>query len=230
MNKICIITGAWKRHKVLAAALGNWLSHHAVEVVVAYSPGDPQVERTLRTYGVRTVKVANRLGEKFNAATRAARQVQADYYLHMGSDDLVDDALWAHYANYQGTHMGLLDWYFHYLPTGATRYWPGYTGAREGEPIGAGKLVRRDVMEAIGWQPFDAKRPNALDYDQHHKLTTVAGPADLFRLRDLDAVGVDLKDDQNLTSWPRILPTTEACTPLAGLAPTIWNDIHHLSA
>lgn len=228
MNRIAVITGCWRRAEVVEACVRSWQALGAVEVVAAYTPGDAKAKAVLDACGARTVEAPNRLAIKFNAATLAAKEVYVDYFLHMGSDDLVCSKLWAAYQTYTGKHMALTDWYFHNLPTNETRYWPGYAGPRAGEPIGAGKLIRRDVMERIKWKPFTDSRDGALDFDQHHKLVAADAPPDCFRLKDLDAVGVDLKGPDNATPWKRILPLTEPCQDLSELDATIWGQMKHL--
>lgn len=226
--RIGIITGCWQRHAVLQACLNNWTELGAVEIIAAYSPEDVKGGRILRDHGCRTVSAPNHLAEKFNAATRLASETTCDYFLHMGADDMVDGALWEAYNRFTGNHMALTDWYFHNVPTNETRYWPGYVGPRAGEPIGAGKLVSRDALEAIGWEPFINNRDNSLDFDQHHKLKAAGMDAECFRLRDIGGIGLDVKDAMNKTPWRKILPVSHYCNHLSETSPYLWANIKEL--
>lgn len=226
--KIGIITGCWQRHGVLQAALDNWSELGAAEIIAAYTMADRASMKMLKANGCRIIEAPNLLATKFNAATRLAKQTDCDYFLHMGADDLIDPVLWDAYNRYVGDYMALTDWYFHHLPTNETRYWPGYVGPRQGEPIGAGKLVSREAMERIQWRPFIEGRNNALDHDQHHRLKGAGVKCDTFRLKDLGAVGVDLKDPANATPWSRIVPLTHREEHLSTLSPYLWDSINHL--
>lgn len=218
-NRICIITACWKRPKVLRAALDNWRTLGVDHIVCAHSPGDRWAPRILKQFDAVPVEAPNKLGVKFNAASLAAKDIDADYYLHMGADDLFDQKVMFFYRHYNGPHMGFVDYYFHHLPTGATRYWPGYAGERYNEPIGAGKLVHRSIMEKIGWTPFTAGRDKSLDHDQHVKLSAVA-QGDLVSIRTL-GVSIDLKDENSATAWDKIDHVTDTAAPLRELSPFI---------
>lgn len=227
--RIGIITACWGRHAILQAAINNWRDLGAHEIIAAYTMSDRASRKILEAAGARIVQAPNQLAVKFNAATKAAKLTDCDYFLHMGSDDLVDQTLWGHYQAYQGDHMALTDWYFHNTPTGETRYWGGYVGPRAGEPIGAGKLVSREAMDRIRWTPFIDGRDNSLDHDQHNKLRHAGVQCDAYRLKDLGCVGVDLKNEENATPWKRIVPLTEPCQPLSQLSPyinTFTHDLH----
>ena len=226
--KIGIITGCWQRHEVLLAALNNWTELGAAEIIVAFTKEDRMSDRILKQHGCRTVVAPNRLAEKFNAATLAAKHSDCDYFLHMGADDLVDGILWEAYQRYTGHHMALTDWYFHHLPTNETRYWPGYEGPRKGEPIGAGKLVSREALQAIRWTPFIEGRNNALDFDQHQKLKAAGYGPECYRLMDIGGIGVDLKDEANATPWKKIIPVTTPAAHLSVSSPYLWASVQHL--
>lgn len=227
--RIGIITACWKRHAILQAAISNWIDLGAHEIICAYTQEDRTSRKILGAAGARIVEAPNRLAVKFNAATKAAKATDCDYFLHMGSDDLIDRPLWEFYQQYQGDHMALTDWYFHNVPTSETRYWAGYFGPRAGEPIGAGKLVSREALDRIGWRPFIDGRDNALDYDQHNRLRQAGVRCDSYRLKDLGCVGVDLKNEENATPWKRIVPLTQPEQHLSTLSPylnSFTNDLY----
>jgi len=42
-------------------------------------------------------------------------------------------------------------------------YWKGYENYRKGEPVGGGRLIRRDYLDRVNWNPFDPKFYKNLD-------------------------------------------------------------------
>lgn len=223
--KIGVITACWQRHDVLRACLNNWRALGAAEIIAVYSPGDKRSGEILKAHGCIFAQAENKLATKFNLASNLARDTDCDYFLHMGADDMIDPVVWDAYQSFKGDHMAFTDWYFHHIPTNQTRYWPGYVGAREGEPIGAGKLVSRDAMKAIGWTPFIYGRDRALDFDQHHKLANAGMGVTCYRLKDIGGIGVDLKDALNATPWTVIVPLTEPSEHLSTASPYLWQNI-----
>lgn len=198
---ICIISACWQRPEVTAA----FIRHHQsltpapAGIIMAGSPADGH--QMVDFAGVNYFRVPNVLAAKWNAAVLAAREVDADHYLFMGSDDFMDQAMWTHYSAFMGHHLSLLDLYFHHAASDATLYWPGYVGPRRGEPIGAAKLVRRDVLDLIDWQPFTERRNAALDYDMHRKIRGAGATIDVVRMEATGGICVDLKGSISATPW-----------------------------
>lgn len=219
---ICIISACWQRPRVTA----SFLRHHKgldpapVGIIMAGSPGDGHegVDFT----GVHYFQVPNVMGAKWNAAVQAAKAVDADHYLFMGSDDFMDQAMWSHYNTYTGQHLALLDLFFHDGLTDQTIYWPGYVGPRRKEPIGAAKLVRRDVLDVIDWRPFRERRNAALDYDMHRNIRSIGAVVDVVPMSATGGICVDLKGPDNATSWRTI-----TMQPRVRMMPEGWmRDTH----
>ena len=197
---ICIVSACWKRPEVTRAFIRHHMSLTPAPagIIMAGSPGDGHegVDFT----GVNYFHTPNVLGAKWNAAIRAAREVEATHYIYMGSDDFLDQAMWDYFQRYTGHYIGLLDLYFHDAATERTLYWPGYVGPRRLEPIGCGKVISREAMERIGWEPFGDARNRTVDYDQHHKLLRSGVTCDRVRMRSTGGICVDLKTGINMNS------------------------------
>lgn len=54
-------------------------------------------------------------------------------------------------------------------------YWKGYTNEREGEPVGGGRLIRRDYLDRVNWTPFDPKLDKNLDFSMMEKTNSFKG-------------------------------------------------------
>jgi hypothetical protein len=205
---IAIITACWKRPETFNAFLLHTLSLNPapVAIVCAGSPGD-ECEDIARGHGIRYEQVPNEMGLKWNHVVGMASKVKATHYLFMGSDDMMDQPMWEYYQSYQGQHLSLRDLFFYDGPTQSLVYWPGYIGRRAGEPIGAAKLVRRDVLAALHWKPFDPRpeRWNALDYDMHMAIRALGVKVKVVRMSDTGGVCLDVKDAGSCTPWDKIL-------------------------
>jgi hypothetical protein len=204
---IAIITACWRRPAVFRMFLHQCraLQPQPVAIVCAGSPGD-QCAALAQEYGITYQSVPNEMGPKWNHAVAMASGLeQATHFLFMGSDDIMDQRMWEYYQAYTGAHLGLLDLCFADLLTKRVAYWPGYVGRRAGEPIGAAKLVRADVLDALGWEPFPPNRPNALDGDMHARVLQAGFTVDTVRMSDTGGLCMDIKDRHSLTPWATIL-------------------------
>ena len=136
------------------------------------------------------------LGEKWNAGFLCAKQFDPDFYLYVGSSDWVSDnwldVMLPVAENYELT--GVLDFYELHLvydyPFKRRQdynreevnrsfkgrklgHWNGYSGERKGEPIGIGRILRRDFVKRIGHKPFDDSLVKNLDNSMYRKTENV---------------------------------------------------------
>jgi len=110
------------------------------------------------------------LGAKWQFGIDFLRNLKPDInaYLHTGSDEwLTDnyctvgmDALNADDANGM---VGVRGYYVYDIETKRMIYWPGYANERKNEPIGAGRLISRQTLEALNWGLVDTTLDSGLD-------------------------------------------------------------------
>lgn len=220
---IVVITACWKRPEVFRVFLQNMAALKPAPVVVcAGSPGDG-CEQLAREFGVVYEQVPNQLATKWNHAIAMGLQVPAAYYLLMGADDLMDQRCWNYYQRYRGQHLALLDYYFFNPAAKQTLHWPGYTTVlRKGEPIGAAKLLRADVLRMIH-PPFDVRRPMALDFDMHRRVRSLAVRVDVVPMKETGGISLDVKTAHNLTPWSTIKAQPGMRkADLRTLSPQLW--------
>lgn len=196
---ITIVTAAWQRPKRLELCLMNWKALNPMPVIlVATSPNDDETVRLCQRYGALHFTCPNEpLGAKWNNATQTAgRQHPSDYYLILGSDDLISQKLWDYYNSYSGDYTGLLDFYFHNLTDKRTLHWKGFDHRHKshiGEPIGAGKLISHQALERTGFRPFNDKLSRTLDYQVHRSLIDTGSVCNPISLTQIGGVAMDLK-------------------------------------
>jgi hypothetical protein len=119
-----------------------------------------------------------------------------------GSDDLISQTQWEYYSNYKGQYLGLLDYYFFNISDGRMIYWGGYKfKPRIGEPIGAGKLIRKDVVNLMGGLLFSEKSLQPDEHDTHNKAIEIGVKMDLVSCKETGGIGIDIKSPGSITRF-----------------------------
>ena len=109
------------------------------------------------------------LGEKWQKSVELIRDAgDAEAILILGSANFICNDWVETLMNepYQAVGVRGL-FFFDIRPRNATRlyYWPGYTGPnRKGEPIGTGRIIKRELLDKIGWEVYDRDWNSSLDY------------------------------------------------------------------
>lgn len=209
MNKITIYTCAWKRPQILDLCLKNWTGlKPRPHIVVIGSVGD-ECEEVAEKWGVDYCQRPNKpLGNKFNEGCRRAKDT-ADYYMIMGSDDLISQKMWDFYQKFEGDFLGLLDYYFYDTRKKALILWNGYPELKNGNskhskfgrPIGAAKMLSHKAMEAINWEPFKPDREVSLDHDVDNKIIAAGIKMTCVRQPETGGMSLDLKSGFNMHSF-----------------------------
>ncbi len=160
MTKIGIFTCVWNRLKVTEYMYSYYLKLRRhfkgeieIKLFVGGSEGD--VSRDMaRRYKAHYVELPNNpLSHKFDNCLRSAWWWDPDGMIAIGSDDLLSYELIRIYDKYlqkaPSQPLGVLDCYL--IWPDRLSYWPGYKNHRKGEPLGAGKLFPRKVLDTIEW-------------------------------------------------------------------------------
>jgi len=215
MNKITIYTCAWKRPRILDITLENWTNlKPKPHIVVCGSQGDGCQEIAEKWNCDYFQRPNKPLGNKFNESARRAKDT-ADYYMIMGSDDLMSQKMWDFYQNYEGDFLGLRDYYFYEMKTGRLVFWQGYPEiqrgqakhSKHGRPIGAAKMLSHKAMTAIGWEPFKPDRDVSLDHDVDNKIIKTGLKMDCLKHEEVGGMSLDLKSGFNMHSF-KVFPNS----------------------
>ena len=121
---------------------------------------------------VHSTQAPNEIQLKAQRSLLVCRYIDCDAVLLMGSDDYIDAATLAKLTELLKDH-DYISFRSILFEQGSTKYlWPGYpkTTARYGEPAGAGKLLRRDLLDAMEWQVFTGENDRGADYDAHRNI------------------------------------------------------------
>lgn len=211
--RLAIITGFWQREEVTREfcahyrALRYELSGEvSLDLVAAHSQDWEYLRAIDSSYWV-TPKVANRpLAAKFNRACERAGEWEerSDGVILTGSDDFMDAAYvrWCAEQLATGYDMGgALDIHFYRRTTGEAIHWPGYSGAREGEPIGAGRFMSARMLDRVDWRPWPEVGDRGLDGALWERMKVVHARTTAATLAEIGGKLVDVKDGDNITDW-----------------------------
>ena len=202
MSKIIISTLVWKRPEIFEIWAENVSNlKPKPEVLIAGSEGD-QCAEICRRYGFHYVQAPNKLlGRKANASVELGRNLEWDYMMLTGSDDILDQKMWDYYQNFQGEVLGLSDYYFLNLPDMRMIYWKGYDLRRKGEPIGACKLLRRDVIEKLDFKPFSDTSIHPDEHETQVRLEKIGVETKTVKVGETGGMSIDLKTEANISKF-----------------------------
>jgi hypothetical protein len=207
--RIGLLTCMWKRHelfRIYKRGIERLRKIHPIEVVIVGSEGW-QSEKLCD--GFFYVEHPNSpLGAKSNAGMKFMELLSPDYVIGMGSDDFMSDSLFRFILNRcdEGyDQIGFSDIWFYDKLNNVLGYWKGYTNYREGEPVGAGRVLSSRLLNLLAWQPRDEVE-RSLDYTITKKLENIEHKKYICSLKENNLFLVDVKTETNLCLYnPEIL-------------------------
>jgi len=238
-----IMTAAWKRPMVMAIFLLQFEALKAyrpdvykVDLVVAGTRGD-KCEALCKKHTDHYFHTNNKpLGSKFNARLEYIRDnfPTCDAVIGLGSDDLLSvSALEVYGRHYRtGTKaVGIKDFYNMNLLRGTMKYTEGYKNVRFGEPVGPGRMLRREVLEQLNWQLHHPRRSRGLDRTMRKRLQKHGVRMRLIHQKEERICMVGLKGKVSLHRYNRTLPgirmnAKSVITKYFG--PQVWAAIRRL--
>jgi hypothetical protein len=108
------------------------------------------------------------LGNKWNKGFQASKNYNADAVIFMGSSDWCSDGYIQRCKEHSKDFgmIGQLGCHFADVSDEIRLvHWKGYKDQmRQNEPIGIGRFLNREFLEAINWTPFNAQLNSGLDW------------------------------------------------------------------
>lgn len=197
--KVVISSLMHGRHKTTAFCLQKNIEAGIGHYSYAYT-NDEDRDFLLSESVFSHIQMFNDISAKAQASLFQAYEHNPDAVMLMGCDDYIDQATFGIIVRMLQSHdyIAFKDCIF---DDGGKLYrWPGYPRSHEryGEPAGAGRVVRRDLLDAIDWQVFAPTGMHRTDYDSHQRLmSTAKHPA--FIGMNSGARLVDVKDSASMT-------------------------------
>ena len=108
------------------------------------------------------------LGNKWNKGFQASKNYNADAVIFMGSSDWCSDGYIQRCKEHSKDFgmIGMLGCHFADVSESIRLvHWKGYKDQmRQNEPIGIGRFLNREFLEAINWTPFNGQLNSGLDW------------------------------------------------------------------
>ena len=175
MKKVIAVTPFWGRENVSKIFWQNCQDIN-LDVVACVTRGDTVSELLASRHALKTVYCNNLLGKKWQSGINACRDLEFDYILIIGSDDLVSPLFFTEHMNslmesgYD--YIGTTDAVAVSLMNKLCRYWEGYQGVRQNESVGAGRLISKNALNEIDYQLIDPTVKRGIDDVMHRKLVS----------------------------------------------------------
>lgn len=206
--KLAIVTGVWKRPEVFEIfARGIKELYHFKDIEIVTIVAGSELERSKKMvlkHGFTYIEIKNNpLATKMNATLIVAKQIEADYVLCLGSDDIIHPELMAKYIELmkQGfDFIGVLDFYFYDTKSKKAAYWGGYRDSkRTNHTCGAGRIISKRLLDKFNWKIWENQQSHMLDNSFQDKLKATQHSSCVFSLKDYDLYGLDIKSGTNMT-------------------------------
>ena len=218
MIKISIVTAIHGRPKELSMFLQNFKKYSEANkryfhfhLIIAGDENEKTSFNVLENSRVRChfKQVENRpLGNKFNAALQVAKEIDNDYVIMTGSDDLIHPALFDKYLakilfNYPD-FIGVEDCYFYNIITKEALYWDGYKDERKGQSVGSYRMFSRSLCRKLDYEFYRPDANRGFDKSMMLKLSGIEYKSEIIRSKSCPIVA--LKGDENIWSFDVFKP------------------------
>ena len=198
-----MVTGVWKRPEIFEMfAKGVHALNMDIDVIVAGSEGEVS-RKMVEAHGFHYIEIPNQpLAKKMNATTLYAKELDCDYVICMGSDDIMSPELMQHYitAMHNGyDFIGIIDLYFYDTVSNKAAYWGGYRESyRRYVTAGPCRAISKKLMNQWGWKPWMVGDDDFLDSSMERKPK---GRQKIFNLKMLGCYALDIKSSTNMTPF-----------------------------
>lgn len=205
--RISINTLIWKRHPIFelwAKSMQSIITAFPnIEIVVNVAGSEGNLSKNLvEKYNFNYVECENILGKKFNAVFQLSQLSNPNYVLLLGSDSIINKSLFQTYLSESNgkDYLGVVDLYYYDVCHKKAKYWPGYKGLREGEPIGAGRLFSKKLLDTLNWTPYSDHIMKGCDADMSRRLKNIGfyNPH-LIYLKGTNNLLLEIRSSVNLT-------------------------------
>ena len=207
---VSFVTGMWKRPEVFelfAKGIKHIQENNkriTVNCIVAGSEG-VHSRSLCEKYRFNYIETNNYpLSDKMNKPLQVAKELNSDYVICLGSDDVMELRLFNEYLYWMNKgydFIGLLDFYFLNLPKDKAVYWKGYRGPRKGDTVGAVRCLSKWLLDQMNWELWQNGLMKGLDASMKRKLADLNYREKKIRLKDLGLYAMDIKTEENITEF-----------------------------
>jgi hypothetical protein len=145
------------------------------------------------------------ISNKWNYGVGLTKDIDFDYILFLGSDDIMDQNVMLEYHNKMkdgNDFIGIIDMYvFNYI-NNKLYYWSGYDEKtdRKGETIGLGRCLSKKTIEKLNYTPWALNINKGLDKTLNNNIKKIQDlKVSKIKLTDFNGFSCDIKGNVNIT-------------------------------
>jgi hypothetical protein len=199
--KIIVLTAVWQRHELFEIFKQGFErikkdSEHELKLVTIGS-------ENIRFSDLHIEAPNQPLSNKWQSGINYIKDLEWDYVLILGSDDLICSNLLKTYtpAMEKGFDLiGLIDCYFLDSRNNSFNFWKGYTNHRRGESIGMARMLSRDLLMKIDWQVWSKGLKNGLDFSMMQNISKIQYSEKVFNCKKENIAAIDIKTEINVSN------------------------------
>lgn len=208
--RVAICSAVWKRKEIFemfAKGIKVLQEKTDIEYGIFISGSEGSVSKKMvQKHGFTYIEIPNDpLAAKVNASVYASQDMNPDYILCIGSDDIITPELMKVYETYMRKgidFIGVTDFYFYDTVSKKAAYWGGYRDQRRaGHTAGAGRLISSRLMKLWNWGPWENKDSKVLDNSMQTKLKITKHSIATFSLKEKGVLALDIKSATNMTPF-----------------------------
>ena len=241
--RIGIVTPAYKRYSLLEKyciyinKLNIFCKQNSIELIPVLVSDDNKIKKIAIKNKIKFLQYKNSpLSKKWNYGVSYFKDKEIDAVIILGSDNFISYQIIEVYKNIildkNIDIFGFTDIYYWDSIRKKPYYFPGYKDLRRyGEPIGAGRLLKRSALEKMNWKVWTLDKDSGLDRHLHeriNKLKIRQSVKSLFKMNQakegsgwiIDVKGcgesitefgalkhslIPVKNDEKLISWTKVL-------------------------
>lgn len=207
--RIALITAAWRRREIAgicyrgAQRIAESAYSSAIQLDMFAATSNLADYRLAQSYGFDAILCDNRpLGRKHNMLLAHAARTQPDYFLQIGSDDLLSTDFWGPDV------LSCLEAGIHVFGFNRLAVLNAATGeAKIGsylQGFGAGRFISYEAAQTHNFELWSPMRQRGLDGDSLNRIISTIGFSKgrmrLLRTESSPAV-LDIKSSQNINSY-----------------------------
>jgi hypothetical protein len=196
VSKNLFLIPIWKRPEITEICLRNLIEFDQGILCIVSNDEDQCLCKEL---GVNHIRYSNeKLGEKWNRGLASARELEWDYLVTLGSDDIVKESLFDFYISCNKMDMVITD-KIHFIDTITGK--ATITGEISRARIGAGRRISRKVIEACNYKLWSDEKNRSLDQDSNATINRAGFST--AELRTIPHI-VGLKSEVNIWKYSHL--------------------------